>query len=166
MNQVKQSQFVAHESVRKTRRGQSLVEFCLVIPLFFLAVFGVIDIGWAMFTQMTLQHSLREAGRFAVTGRHLTDPNNPNLILSRVNSIRLIAQNSAAGLNVVNLVISSANGGSGSAGGPLDVVTVALTTDLKLFTPLIGKFFGTNGVYRFTVNTTFRNEPFDPSQTN
>lgn len=163
MNQFKQSGLVARAA---RRRGQSLVEFALIAPLFFLAIFGIIDFGRALFTQMTLQHALREAGRFAVTGRHLTDPNNPNLTLTRVNSIRQIAQNAAAGLNVVNLTIASANGGSGSAGGPLDIVTVSLTTDLKLITPLVGKYFGTNGVYRFSVNTTFRNEPFDPGQTN
>jgi len=162
MNLSKQSQFVAR---RQRCRGQALVEFTMLAPLFFLTVFGVIDFGRALYTQMTLQHALREAGRFAVTGRHLTDPNNPNQTLSRVNSIKLIAKNAAAGLDIVNLTISSVNGGSGSAGGPLDVMTVSLTTDLKLITPLIGKFFGTNGTYRFKVNTTFRNEPFDPSQT-
>ena len=166
MSQRKQSQFVSCRPRRPRRAGQSLVEFTLAVPLFFLVIFGVMDFGRALYTQMTLQQALREAGRFAVTGRHLADPNNPNQTLSRVNSIKQIAQNASAGLSVVNMTISSVSGGNGSAGGPLDIVTVSLTTDLKLITPMIGKFFGTNGVYRFMVNTTFKNEPFDSSQTN
>jgi Flp pilus assembly protein TadG len=135
-------------------------------PLFFLLIFGVLDFGRVFFTQMTLQHALREAGRFAVTGRHLPDPTRPGRDLTRVDSIRQIAQNSAAGLSVASISISSVQGGSGSAGGPGDTVTVSLTTNLKLITPMVGRYFGTNGVYRFTVSTTFKNEPFDPSQTN
>ena len=151
----------------KSRGGQSLVEFALVAPLFFLLIFGVLDLGRVLFTQMTLQHALREAGRYAVTGNHLpgTDPNTGSAY-TRINSIKQIAKKAAAGLDVTSITISSASGGSGSAGGPQDTVTVSLTTSLKLITPLIGRYFGTNGVYAFTVGTTFRNEPFPPANTN
>lgn len=152
----------------KSNGGQSLVEFALVAPLFFLLIFGVLDLGRVLFTQMTLQHALRQAGRYAVTGNHLpgTDPNTGNPY-TRVNSIKQIAQNSAAGLNVnsSSIIISSVSGGNGSAGGPQDTVTVSLTTTLKLITPFIGRYFGPNG-YTFTVATTFRNEPFPRANTN
>ena len=152
-----------------SRRGQSLVEFALVVPLFFLLLFGIIDIGRVMFVQMTLQHALREAGRFAVTGNKV-DPDGPGPLstLSRVDSIIYMAQQAAAGLDVSAISISSVSGGSvgaGRAGGPGDTVTVSLTANLRLITPMIGQFFGTGGVYTFTVSTTFRNEPFPPSST-
>jgi Flp pilus assembly protein TadG len=147
----------------KSSGGQSLVEFALVAPLFFLLIFGMLDLGRVLFTQMTLQHALREAGRYAVTGNHITQGGTN---LSRVASIKQIAQNSAAGADVSSVTISSVSGGSGSAGGPQDTVTVSLTTSLKLITPLIGRYFGPNGVYTFTVGTTFRNEPFPPANTN
>jgi Flp pilus assembly protein TadG len=151
----------------KSSTGQSLVEFALLAPVFFLLVFGVLDFGRVLFTQMTLQHALREAGRYAVTGRRLpgTNPKTGNLY-TRIESIKQIAQNAAAGLSVVNISISSVLGGNGSAGGPRDTVTVSLTTNLKLITPMIGRYFGSTGVYTFTVSTTFLNEPFNPSQTN
>src|SRR5437899_784452 len=52
------------------RRGTAAVEFALVAPLFLLLVFGILDFGRLFYVQETLQHALREAGRFAVTGQH------------------------------------------------------------------------------------------------
>lgn len=148
---------------RSSSNGQSLVEFALVAPLFFILIFGVLDLGRVLFTQMTLQHALREAGRYAVTGNHITQGGTN---LSRVASIRQMAQKAAAGVDVSSITVSSVSGGNGSAGGPQDTVTVSLTTNLRLITPMIGRYFGTNGVYTFSVGTTFRNEPFPPANTN
>lgn len=155
------------------RRGQSLVEFALVAPLFFLLVFAITDFGRLFFTQTTLQHALREAGRYAVTGQHqLLDPNNPGgTTYSRVESIRNIAQKYAVGLlaNPSDIQINSISGGvsvNNFAGNPGQTVVVSLTTHLKLITPLIGRYFGPDGTYTFTVSTSFKNEPFDVGDAN
>lgn len=145
------------------KRGQSLVEFALVAPIFFLLVMGIFDFGRLFFTQMTLQNALRQAGRFAVTGNHLTDSQGQTL--SRIDSILQTAQKSAVGLPVSNVQISSLQGGTGSAGGPGDTVTISLIYDMKLITPIVGQFFN-NGSYHLVVSTSFKNEPFPPSQTN
>ena len=148
------------------RCGQSLVEFAMVVPLFFLLLFGIIEIGRVFFVQMTLQNAVRQAGRFAVTGNHLTQGTNA---LSRVQSIVQIAQQAAVGLVLdppsIYINGQSSTNATATAGGPGTAVTVSLTTHLQIITPLIGKFFGPNGVYTFTVSTTFRNEPFPPNQT-
>ena len=146
------------------RRGQAMTEFSLVAPLFLLLVFGIMDFGRLFFWQMTLQNALREAGRFATTGRHLPDPANPPNTLSRIDSIIQVAQQAAQGIDVQHIEISSPQGGlTRPAGGPGETVVIALTTSVKLMTPLIGAFFGPQGQWTFTVSTTFRNEPFDPS---
>ena len=149
----------------RSRGGQSLVEFALVAPLFFLLVFGITDFGRLFFTQETLQFALREAGRYAVTGQHLADPDPKNPNLSRVASIKAIAKQKAVGIDVSKIVVSS-GGVNDFAGNPGDTVVVSLTTDLRLITPMIGRFFGPSQTYTFTVQTTLRNEPFDFSQTN
>jgi Flp pilus assembly protein TadG len=146
----------------RSRSGQSLVEFALVAPLFFLLVFGITDFGRLFFTQETLQFALREAGRYAVTGQQMVDPNNANAHLSRVDSIKAIAKQKAIGIDVSNITVSSPQGGLATpSGGPGDTVVVSLTTNLKLITPMIGRFFGPSQTYTFTVQTTFRNEPFN-----
>jgi Flp pilus assembly protein TadG len=152
------------------RRGQSLVEFAMVAPLFFMLVFGITDFGRLFFTKLTLQHALREAGRYAVTGQKQKDPNNGNL-LSRVQSIRNIAQQYAAGLLpnssdvTVRAIDSKGNADTAHpAGLPGETVIVSLSAKLKLITPVIGQFFpqvNNQGEYDFTVSTSFKNEPFD-----
>ncbi len=145
-------------------RGTTLAEFALVLPIFVLLLFAVADFARLFYIEMTLQNAVREAGRYAITGNHQPDPNHVGQNLSRVQSIRQVAQQAAMGLDVSNLQIVSANGGNGSAGGPGDTVTISLTTDLRLLTPIIAQFF-TNGVYRFTVSVSFKNEPFPPGNT-
>jgi len=145
-------------------RGQAMLEFALVAPLFFFLIFAVIDFGRMFFVQMNLQSAVQEAGRFASTGDHLPDPNNPGQTLSRIASIIATAQQAAYGANLTNIKISSANGGPNSAGGPGDIVTVSLTSSLPLMTPLVGRYFP-NGAYTFTSSATFKNEPFPSGET-
>jgi Flp pilus assembly protein TadG len=145
-------------------KGQTMMEFALVAPLFFFLVFAVIDFGRMFFTQMNVQNAVQEAGRFASTGNHLPDPNNPGQTMSRVDSIIATAEQAAYGANISSVQISSLQGGQGSAGGPGDVVTVSVTTSLQLMTPMVARYF-VSGVYSFTSSATFKNEPFPPGNT-
>ena len=147
-------------------RGQSLVEFALVVPLFLLLVFALLDFGHLFLVQAAVQSAVRDAARFASTGNHVPDPNNPQQNLSRVNSIIQVAQQETAGIIALNNVqVSSQGGGTGSAGGPGDMVTVSVTANASLMTPVIARLFP-SGSYNFTVSTTFKNEPFPPANTN
>ena len=132
--------------------------------MFLILIFATIDFAHLFWVELTLQNAIRQAGRYAITGNHLPDPNHPGKTLSRVGSIIQVAQQTALGLDVSNIQISSVTGGTGSAGGPSDTMTISLTTNMPLITPIVGKFFK-NGVYTFTVSVTMRNEPFSPSDT-
>jgi Flp pilus assembly protein TadG len=54
---------------RRGAGGQSLAEFALVAPIFFLLVFGVIQVGLVMAAQNGLVDGVREAARRAATYR-------------------------------------------------------------------------------------------------
>lgn len=47
-------------------RGQSLVEFALLLPVLLLIIFGVMDFGRAIFQYSTVAEGARQAGRLAV----------------------------------------------------------------------------------------------------
>jgi Flp pilus assembly protein TadG len=47
-------------------RGQSLVEFALVVPVFLLIVAGMIDFGLALNASITISNAAREGGRLGV----------------------------------------------------------------------------------------------------
>jgi Flp pilus assembly protein TadG len=154
----------AREHLNKSTRGSSIVEFALMVPLTLLLLFAVFDFARLFYVEMNLQNAVRQAARYGVTGNHLADPNHAGQNLSRVNSIIQVARTAAAGLDVSNIQISSTAGGSGSAGGPGDTLTISLTTNLKLMTPLVAQFFK-NGTYTFTDTVSFKNEPFPPGNT-
>lgn len=46
-------------------KGQSAVEFAMVIAIFLLLVFAVIDYGWVYFAQLNIQQAVDDGGRFA-----------------------------------------------------------------------------------------------------
>jgi Flp pilus assembly protein TadG len=52
--------------VGRTQRSQALIEFALVSPVLLLLLFGVIDLGRAIFYYDTLNHAAREGARVAV----------------------------------------------------------------------------------------------------
>lgn len=47
-------------------RGQSLVEFGLILPIFVLLLVGLFDVGRAVYAYNTLNNAAREAGRLAI----------------------------------------------------------------------------------------------------
>jgi len=144
--------------------GNAITEFAFIIPLFILMMCATVDLARLFYAETTLQNAVRAGGRYAITGNHQPNPQNPGQTLSRVNSIILVAQQAAMGLDLSNMQISSAVGGSGSAGGPGDTVTISLTTNVKLLTPVIANFFN-QGQCPLTVRVSFLNEPFPPSLT-
>jgi Flp pilus assembly protein TadG len=46
-------------------RGQALVEFALVIPIFLALLFGILDMGRAVWANNVVAHAAREAARHA-----------------------------------------------------------------------------------------------------
>ena len=57
-------------------RGQALVEFALVVPLFVLLLVGLFDVGRAVFSFHTVNNAAREAARLAIvdqTVEHIQD---------------------------------------------------------------------------------------------
>ena len=139
---------------RRDSRGQALVEIALVAPLFFLMVFGVIDLGRVVWANDVAANAAREGARYASVhagNAELTE-------LASKQDIRDHAQNFviAGGLNVNVTVcfsgvhIASYQGGctgdtdevlNGQAAGYQrgNLVTVGVTANVPT---LLGSVFG------------------------
>ena len=52
--------------LRVSQRSQALIEFALISPVLLLLLFGIVDIGRAVFYYDALNHAAREGGRVAV----------------------------------------------------------------------------------------------------
>jgi len=62
----------------RRERGQALVEFAVVGIVFLIVVFGVIDVGRAVWNYNTLAQATREGTRYAIVhGARSSDPSGP-----------------------------------------------------------------------------------------
>ena len=53
---------------RRSERAQSLVEISIVVPIFLILVFGIIDFGMGLRTYISVEQATREGARFGVVG--------------------------------------------------------------------------------------------------
>lgn len=124
----------------KDERGQSMLEFALLVPLLLLLVCGIFDIGRLMYSYMQLQLDVQEAVRMGGLGKsdaeitafardheRLGDPNNLQVTISPTEANRR----------------------------PGEYVTVTLEYPLSYITPLISQVLPAPVV---TVDSTIRVE--------
>jgi hypothetical protein len=132
---------------RPASRGQALVEFALILPLFIMVLTGVIVLGIIVFYNQQLTNAAREAARFASihsatslcpTVGHL-DPSNPPQVYSRfcdsVDSswpkMTPFARSKVFGVNPASVMISACWSGyqNGGLGGAPDARPPAVYSD-------------------------------------
>jgi Flp pilus assembly protein TadG len=102
-------------------RGQSLVEFALILPLFLLLMFAIVDFGMGFYSWITVTNAAREGARIGAVGA-----DSP--------TIQQRVKDTAGSLNNSNLTItvSNAKGNSG------ETVGVTVNYKYQLITPLSG----------------------------
>ena len=76
-------------------RGAALIEATLVLLFLFALIFLLIDLSWAMFAKVTLQHAVRAGVRYAVTSKTSNDTNGN--ALGQVDSIKQVVESQAMG---------------------------------------------------------------------
>jgi TadE-like protein len=122
-------------------RGQAMVEFALVFPIFILLMVGMFDLGRVIWVNDTLATAAREAARFAIVhGAKSLCPvgpapfgtvPDPSCLVSTSPSrqaIKDVAQKWAAGTSA-NVTVSVCYGAVTSCAGDVDqVITPAPTT--------------------------------------
>lgn len=58
---------------RRRGRGQTLVEFAMVLPIVFIVLIATLDLGRAVFVYNTLAQSARYAARMAMVNQQVSD---------------------------------------------------------------------------------------------
>jgi Flp pilus assembly protein TadG len=132
--------------VRKGRRakGQALVEFALIIPIFLLIVIALFDLGRAVFSYNTLTNAAREGARLAIVNQDIAS------IISRAENASAIVE-----LNVPNVTVDfyqvAADGSpdTSSVCSPVAVGCLAVVTFQATYqpiTPIISNILFGSGV--------------------
>ena len=105
--------------LRRRDRGQALVEFALVMPIFLILVLGIADFGLALRSYITVTNSSREAARLGAVGATCDD-------------IKQRAVDTSAGLlTLSNVTVQNCQGQPGTD------VQVAVSYDYSWVTPLV-----------------------------
>jgi uncharacterized protein (UPF0333 family) len=115
--------------IRSAQRGQSLVEFALILPAFLLMAVVVFDLGRAVYYSSTLHNAAREAARFGIV--HPGDE--PGM--------KEAAIDYAIGLGLTDTDINvSLIGITGTSNYPPPHVTIFINYDFYPATPIVASF--------------------------
>ena len=107
----------------RSERGQSLLEFALVLPVFLVLVFGIIDFGLGLKAWISITNAAREGARVGA-------------VRGTCDEIRQQVKDTSGGLvtsdDQIEITPEDCDGTSG------DSVTVTVTYEYDLITPLGG----------------------------
>lgn len=119
--------------MKRKENGQSAVEFALVLPILLLVVCGIIDFGWLLYNQISVENACREGARLACVN---TTKDKTDLDTTTKNKVK---ENIA-----VNLKDStSVDVNFSNPGKPIDGdVIVEVKAKMKTLTPVLGVIYG------------------------
>jgi Flp pilus assembly protein TadG len=109
---------------RRGERGQTMVEFALIVPLMLVIVFGIVDFGRAYSVWVTITNAAREGARYGIT-----NPTDTSGITSSV-------KKASGSYNDTHLTVSTPTCSTACTSG--NSITVTANYSLSLITPVAG----------------------------
>lgn len=111
--------------LKRSQRGQTLVELALILPILIVLLMGTIEFGRIFFSYLTITHASREAARATVVSTTKTD----TFITQKV-------KDSATWLkpDQLKVEVTPSSTTSRTSGVPL---TVTVSYPVQLFTPIL-----------------------------
>jgi Flp pilus assembly protein TadG len=112
-------------------KGQNLVEFAMVVPIFLILVFAIVDFGMGFHAWITVTNAAREGARIGAVGADQA-------------TIEARVEDTASSLTEDDLDITVVN----AQGNPGESLTVQVDYEYELITPLsnlLGMFGGSIG---------------------
>jgi Flp pilus assembly protein TadG len=127
-------------------RGQALVEFALILPVFLLIVFGLIDGGRLVFTYNTVSNAARSGARVAIvnqstTGTSTCDTTSPTAWATGC----ALQTGGAAGTKAADVQVTYRDAADAGPCTPLAIgclAVVTVTGHYTAITPIIGQIIG------------------------
>ncbi|MHB1319864.1 MAG: TadE/TadG family type IV pilus assembly protein [Anaerolineae bacterium] len=139
---------------RECWRGQALVEFAIVVPVFMLILGGIIQFGILFWGQNTLNQIVRDAGRYAATVADCSATGNADIVAK---TQALEAQTPFSGTYGSVTVTLPASGSSGPCPpvSNANVVWVSITAQatVPVFFPLVNGTISSTARYRMEPQT-------------
>jgi Flp pilus assembly protein TadG len=112
--------------LRKTEAGQALVEFTLILPLFLILLFAIVDFGRGFYTWVLVTNAAREGARMAAV------QSDQATVEQRIHDSYCDNYPSSCGLDPTKLDITTTNV-QGPRGEPVEI---DLEYDFEFVTPI------------------------------
>ncbi len=147
------------------KNGQAAVEMTVGFLIFFTLFMGIAEFSHLLYSKVTLQHALRSAGRYMVTGK--TNTGGDGLPIPRDQMVHDVFCNNIIAAGVPCPALGTSNfqfaclsaACSQPGGGPNQTVVVTVNLSKPALMPFFSRFFPSGGV-PFQLSTTWKNEPF------
>lgn len=116
----------------KDEKGQAMVEFALILPIFLLILCGILDMGWMFYNQLNLNNVCRDGARYAVV--NTADDKSTDAIEDHIENYA----DTLPFTNDVDIKLVYSTPVYPTAGD----ITVTLTTKIKFLTPVLSTVLG------------------------
>jgi Flp pilus assembly protein TadG len=156
-------------TILRRRKGQGVVEMLFGFLIFFAFFMAIVEFSHLLYAKVTLQHALRTAGRYMITGNTGMSGGAPiprdqmihnmfctNVIVAGVQCPSLGANFTFTCLPTPGTTCSEAGG------GPEQTVMVTVNLSKPTLLPFFSQFFPSGGV-PIAISSTWKNEPFPAS---
>jgi Flp pilus assembly protein TadG len=141
---------------RRRSRGQSLVEFALILPVLMVLFATTLDLGRLALAELSVENAARE-GAFQAA-KTPTDFNNsmpcPANALTNKIVCRVQLESKSSGITIAPADIDVACSVAGCPSGMGNLVTVEVEGHFQLLTPILAPFFGGSTAVTFTRSAT------------
>ncbi len=131
-----------HRRAGTRELGQTLAEFALVVPIFFLVLFGIIDIGRYVYVTTAFNQAAREGARFGSVEQWTFSCPQGTSPQTRLTCSQEFAKRSLSGAPATFTVTATCSTANCRAG---DLLTVRVETPaagtgmFRFFTPIVGQ---------------------------
>ena len=141
---------------RRASRGQSMVEFALILPILMLLFAATLDLGRLALAELSITNAAREGAFQASETPADIDSTKPCPASAATNRIvcRVQLEAKASGVSIAPADISVTCSVSGCPTGLGNHVTVSVVGHFQLLTPILAPFFGGTQDVTFTRSST------------
>jgi Flp pilus assembly protein TadG len=139
----------------RAQRGQAIVEFALVVPLFLLLALALIDFSRLLFTYVSLTNGARELARSAAVTTNMSPT-----VIAAFNNLTLIGGPTDSAVDSVTITAVDPSGTSTSTTCPMPLNTATCSVPGRSATPTSssaysGGYVDVAATYRFVFNPLF-----------
>lgn len=131
------------------QRGQNMVEFAFILPVFLFLIVVIFDFGRAVYYYSAMHNAAREGARYGVI--HPSNADVPNIIAQ--------TKLYAIGLGASSITVTVDNSGYEYVGGTINpTIKVTVKYNFRPVTPYVAKLLCGCGYLRLSTDAIMRTE--------